>query len=78
MTNNISTQAQAEFSGTDQLLDFDCLGTSYYDINCENLTDARARKAMSMALDRDTITQSLVASKPKPGYRICSGRTFLL
>lgn len=66
MTNNISTQAQAEFSGTDQLLDFDCLGTSYYDINCENLTDARARKAMSMALDRDMITQSLVASKPKP------------
>ena len=65
MTNNISTQAQAEFDGTDQLLNFDSLGISYYDFNCEHLTDARVRKALSMALDRDTITQNLVASKPK-------------
>ncbi|MCC8066467.1 MAG: peptide ABC transporter substrate-binding protein [Clostridiales bacterium] len=65
MTNNISTQAQSELGGTDQLLSFETLGTSYYDFNCENLTDARVRKALSLAIDRDTITQSIVSSKPE-------------
>ncbi|MGN0353683.1 MAG: peptide ABC transporter substrate-binding protein [Muricoprocola sp.] len=65
MTSNISTQAQAEFADSDQLLNFDSLGTTYYDFNCTTLTDPRVRKALSLAIDRDTITQNLVANKPK-------------
>lgn len=65
MTNNISSQAQSEFNETDQLLNFDVNGTCYYDFNCERLTDARVRKALSMAIDRDTITKNLIASKPE-------------
>lgn len=65
-TNNISTQAQTEFSGTDNLLNFDTIGTTYFDINCEQFSDARVRKALGMAIDKKTIAKSLVASKPEP------------
>ncbi|MDD2958698.1 MAG: peptide ABC transporter substrate-binding protein [Lachnospiraceae bacterium] len=64
MTNNISSQAQAEFDGSDQLMSFATIGTCYYDFNCEHLTDTRVRKALSLAIDRDTITQNLIPSKP--------------
>ena len=65
VTSNISVQAQSEFADSEQLMKFDTIGTCYYDFNCEHLTDVRVRKALSMALDRETITQNLIASKPK-------------
>lgn len=70
VTNNISTQAQAEFADSPQLIDYDTIGTCYYDFNCEHLPDVRVRKALSTSIDRETITQNLIASKPKPakGY----------
>ena len=65
VTNNISAQAQTEFYGTDNLLSFDTLGTTYYDINCEQFSDARVRKALGMALDKETIAQNIMSNKPK-------------
>lgn len=64
MSNNISIQAQTELAGTEQLLEFDVLGTVYYDFNCTTLTDPRVRKALSMAIDRDVLTQNMIANRP--------------
>lgn len=64
MTNNISTQAQAEFGESEQLLNFNSLGIIYFDFNCTTLTDARVRKALSLAIDRDTINQNFIPNRP--------------
>lgn len=64
MTNNISVSAQEKYSGTDTLKDYSTIGTSYADINCEKISDARVRKALSEAIDRETLCQSFISSKP--------------
>lgn len=66
----IGTQAQTQYGGSDELKMFDLIGTNYYDFNCsqEYLSDPGVRKALAMALDRDTINQALVASKPQSAY----------
>lgn len=65
MTNNISQAAESQYAGTDQLLTFDSIGCTYFDVNTENLTDARVRKALSESIDRDTINQNFIANKPE-------------
>ncbi len=64
-TNNLSAQAISEFTGTDTLKTFNTIGTTYFVFNCDTITDKRVREAMGMALDKDTICQNLVASKPQ-------------
>ncbi len=64
-TNNLSAQAISEFTGTDTLKSFNTIGTTYFVFNCDTITDKRVREAMGMALDKDTICQNLVASKPQ-------------
>lgn len=65
-TNNLSAQAISEFTGTDTLKTFNTIGTTYFDFNCDNITDARVRQAMGMALDKETICANLMAAKPEP------------
>lgn len=64
-TNNLSAQAVSEYTGTDSLKSFNTIGTTYFTINCDRITDARVRQALGMALDKDTICANLVASKPE-------------
>lgn len=66
----VTTQAVQQYGGSDELKYFDKIGTRYFDFNCEHqqLSDPRVRKALAMALDRTTICQSMVASKPRPAY----------
>lgn len=70
LTTNISQQAQSEFAGTDTLKEFPTIGLQYYDINCDNITDARVRLALSMDVDRDTINKSIVSSRPDSAFGI--------
>lgn len=65
-TNNLSAQAVSEYTGTDTLKTFNTIGTTYYDINCETITDSRVRQALGMALDKATICENLMATKPEP------------
>lgn len=65
-TNNLSAQAIEEYTGTDTLKTFNTIGTTYFDFNCDNITDSRVRQAMGMALDKKTICENLMASKPEP------------
>ena len=65
-TNNLSAEAVSEFTGTDYLKTFNTIGTAYYDINCENITDARVRQALGMAIDKKSICDNLIATKPEP------------
>ncbi len=66
----IGTQAQSQYSDSEELISYDLIGTSYYDFNCskEYLSDPNVRTALSIALDRDIINQSMVASKPESAY----------
>jgi len=68
----VGEQAIFQYQDREELLYFDVIGTVYYDFNCskEYLSDARVRKALSMAIDRDLLIQNLVSSKPQPatGY----------
>lgn len=66
----LGTQARSQYDGSDELQSYDLIGTRYYDFNCskEYLSDARVRKALSMALNREVITQTIEASKPEPAY----------
>lgn len=64
MTNNISVAAQEKYSGTANLKEYEAVGTNYLDVNTEHITDARIRRALSLAIDRDTLNSKFVASKP--------------
>lgn len=66
----LGTQARTQYDGSDELQSYDLIGTRYYDFNCSKdyLSDARVRKALSMALNREVITQTIEASKPEPAY----------
>ncbi|WP_432627921.1 peptide ABC transporter substrate-binding protein [Brotaphodocola sp.] len=66
----LGTQARSQYDGSDELQSYDLIGTRYYDFNCSKdyLSDARVRKALSMALNREVITQTIEASKPEPAY----------
>ncbi len=66
----VTTQATQQYGGTDELQYFDKIGTRYFDFNCESehMSDPRVRRALAMALDRTTICESMVASKPQPAY----------
>ncbi len=66
----VATQAIQQYGDSDELFSYDLIGTRYYDINCSKdyLSDARVRRALSMAIDRQTICDSVVPTKPKPAY----------
>ena len=70
IVEKIGTQAQQQYDGTDELKSYNVIGTCYYDFNCEKeyLSDPRVRKALSMALSRDTINQNAVLSKPQSSF----------
>lgn len=66
----VATQAIEQYGDSDELKSYDLIGTRYYDFNCskEYLSDPRVRRALSMAISRQTICDSVVPSKPKPAY----------
>lgn len=67
--NSIETQAMTQYDGNEELHSYDLIGTSYYDFNCEKeYMTKEVRKALSMAISRDTINQVAVPSKPKSAY----------
>lgn len=66
---SIETQAMTQYDGSEELYSYDLIGTSYYDFNCEKeYMTKEVRKALSMAIDRETINQVAVPSKPKSAY----------
>ncbi len=66
---SIETQAMTQYDGSEELRSYDLIGTSYYDFNCEKeYMTKEVRKALSMAITRDTINQVAVPSKPKSAY----------
>ena len=66
---SIETQAMTQYDGSEELHSYDLIGTSYYDFNCEKeYMTKEVRKALSMAITRDTINQVAVPSKPKSAY----------
>lgn len=68
-SGSIETQAMTQYDGSEELHSYDLIGTSYYDFNCEKEYMTReVRKALSMAISRDTINQVAVPSKPKSAY----------
>ena len=68
-SGSIETQAMTQYDGSEELHSYDLIGTSYYDFNCEKeYMTKEVRKALSMAINRDTINQVAVSSKPKSAY----------
>ena len=66
---SIETQAMTQYDGSEELHSYDLIGTSYYDFNCEKeYMTKEVRKALAMAISRDTINQVAVPSKPKSAY----------
>lgn len=66
---SVGTQAMAQYEGSDELTAHDLIGTSYFDFNCsKDYMTPEVRKALSMAIDRDTINQAVVPSKPKSAF----------
>lgn len=67
--SSVGTQAFSQYNGSDELKTHDLIGTSYWDFNCEkDYLTKDVRKALSMAITRDTINQAAVPSKPKSAY----------
>lgn len=67
--SSIETQAMTQYDGSEELHSYDLIGTSYYDFNCEKeYMTKEVRKALAMAISRDTINQVAVPSKPKSAY----------
>ena len=68
-SGSIETQAMTQYDGSEELHSYDLIGTSYYDFNCEKeYMTKEVRKALSMSINRDTINQVAVSSKPKSAY----------
>lgn len=66
----VTSQAIDQYGSSDELKSYNKIGTRYYDFNCsrEYLSSPDVRKALAMALDRKTICESMVPSKPVPAY----------
>ena len=63
----VATQALQQYGDSDELHRFDKIGTRYYDLNCENeYMTPEVRRALAMGLDRKTICEAAVPSKPQP------------
>lgn len=64
--SSVGTQAMAQYEGSDELSAHDLIGVSYFDFNCsKDYLTPEVRKALSMALIRNTINDVAVPSKPK-------------
>lgn len=70
VSDNISPEAMTRYLNTPEYFVKNRIGTQYYDINCsvEPFTDARVRKALSMALDRDIIIKNIIQSTAESAY----------
>ena len=68
--NLVTSQAIDQYGDTEELKGYDKIGTRYYDFNCskEYLSNPDVRRALAMAIDRRTICESIVPSKPEPAY----------
>ena len=68
--NLVTSQAIDQYGNTEELKGYDKIGTRYYDFNCsrEYLSNPDVRRALAMAIDRRTICESIVPSKPEPAY----------
>ena len=70
----IGSQAQSQYGGSEELKSYDLVGIGAYDFNCEKeyLSDARVRTALSISLNREVITQSMIASRPEAAFAFVS------
>ncbi len=64
---NLSAQGLKQFQKSSELHNVARIGTGYYDFNCtaKPFTDARVRKAFSMAIDRKQIINNILQSGEK-------------
>ncbi len=67
--NSVGTQAMAQYQGSEELSAHDLIGTSYFDFNCsKDYMTPEVRKALSMAIVRNTVNDVAVPSKPKSAF----------
>lgn len=67
--SSVGTQAMAQYEGSEELSAHDLIGTSYFDFNCsKDYMSAEVRKALSMAIVRNTVNDVAVPSKPKSAF----------
>ncbi len=69
-TENISPEAIAQYTGTDEYVASPKIGLTFYDFNCNKapFDDARVRKAFAMAINRQEILDYIMESPEKPAY----------
>ncbi|HEY7148931.1 MAG TPA: peptide ABC transporter substrate-binding protein [Gaiellaceae bacterium] len=55
---------------TPEYQNYDALGTYYYGLNVKNITDVKQRRAMALAIDRQTIIDNIAQAdqEPSTGY----------
>jgi oligopeptide transport system substrate-binding protein len=70
IASSVSADAEAKYKGTPSLVVSDRAGFRYYEFNCANapVSDARVRKALSLAIDRKILTESVIQSSLPPLY----------
>lgn len=71
IATSINADANAQYAGTDRLMTTDRIGFRYYEFNCESgpFADARVRKALSMAINRDIICDAILQDTTLPELR---------
>jgi ABC-type oligopeptide transport system substrate-binding subunit len=70
IASSVSSDAEAKYKGTPSLMVTDRAGFRYYEFNCANtpVSDARVRKALSLAIDRKILTENVIQSSLPPLY----------
>jgi oligopeptide transport system substrate-binding protein len=60
VNDELNAEAISSFKNSKELVIFPRIGTSYISIQTGNIKDARVRKAMSLALDREAIVKNIL------------------
>jgi oligopeptide transport system substrate-binding protein len=60
VNDSINSEGIKTFNNSKELVIFPRIGTTYISLQTGNIKDARVRKAMSLALDREAITKSIL------------------
>jgi oligopeptide transport system substrate-binding protein len=60
VNDSLAAEALKSFSGSPELKIFPRIGTNYLSVHCENVPDARVRRALSLALNRDVLIRSIL------------------
>lgn len=70
VSDNISNESMTKYKDTPDFNQVDRIGTYYFDINTsvKPFDDARVRKALSLAINRDQIINNIIQGTYRPAY----------